>query len=88
MLHRRIIYSGPSTVAAESLGQEGSNARKIVGWHVGTVAHVGLARVAVQRVLYDGRTAKGLGLVHRGDRGSQYLSILHVKRSAEAGIEP
>ena len=28
------------------------------------------------------------GLVHRSDRGSQYLSIRYTERLAEAGIEP
>jgi hypothetical protein len=30
----------------------------------------------------------GSGLVHHSDRGSQYLSIRHTERLAEAGIEP
>jgi putative transposase len=29
-----------------------------------------------------------MGLVHRGDRGSQYLSIKYTERLAETGIEP
>ena len=30
----------------------------------------------------------GTGLVHHSDRGSQYLSIRHTERLADAGIEP
>jgi transposase InsO family protein len=29
-----------------------------------------------------------MGPVHRGDRGSQYLSIKYTERLAETGIEP
>jgi transposase InsO family protein len=34
------------------------------------------------------RPDKGTGLVHHGDRGSQYLSIRYTERLAEAGIQP
>ncbi len=35
-----------------------------------------------------GWPGKGMGLVHHGDRGSQYLSTCYSERLAEAGIEP
>lgn len=38
--------------------------------------------------MHDRRPAKGMGLVHHSDRGSQYLSIRYSERLAEAGIEP
>lgn len=38
--------------------------------------------------MHDRRPAKGMGLVHHSDRGSQYLSIRYTERLAEAGIEP
>lgn len=34
------------------------------------------------------RPANGMGLVHHGARGSQYLSIRYSERLAGAGIEP
>ncbi len=38
--------------------------------------------------MHDRRPAKGIGLVHHSDRGSQYLSIRYTERLAEDGIEP
>ena len=38
--------------------------------------------------MHDRRPARGMGLVHHSDRGSQYLSIRYGERLAEAGIEP
>ena len=38
--------------------------------------------------MHDRRPAKGMGLVHHSDRGSQYLSIRYSERLAEAEIEP
>lgn len=38
--------------------------------------------------MYDRRPAKGMGMVHHSDCGSQYLSIRYSERLAEAGIEP
>jgi transposase InsO family protein len=37
---------------------------------------------------HDRRREKGMGPVHHGDRGSQYLSIRFSERLAEAGFEP
>ncbi len=34
------------------------------------------------------RAAKGSGLIHYSDRGSQYLAIRHTERLTEAGVEP
>ena len=36
----------------------------------------------------SGGPAKGGGLVHHSDRGSQYLSIRYTERLGEAGIAP
>jgi transposase InsO family protein len=42
---------------------------------------------ALEQVLYA-RQPERNGLVHHGDRGSQYVSIKYSERLAEAGIEP
>ncbi len=63
-------------------------ARKIVGWRVSTTAHAGFVLDALEQAVHDRRPAKGAGLVHHSDRGSQYLSIRYTERLAEAGIEP
>ncbi|MTH62390.1 IS3 family transposase [Paracoccus litorisediminis] len=63
-------------------------ARKIVGWRVSTSAHAGFVLDALEQAVHDRRPAKGIGLVHHSDRGSQYLSIRYSERLAEAGIEP
>ena len=42
----------------------------------------------LEQALHDRRPARGPGLVHHSDRGSQYVSIKGTKRLAEAGIEP
>ena len=63
-------------------------ARKIVGWRVSTSAHAGFVLDALEQAVHERRPAKGMGLVHHSDRGSQYLSIRYTERLAEAGIEP
>lgn len=63
-------------------------ARKIVGWRVSTSAHAGFVLDALEQAVHERRPTKGMGLVHHGDRGSQYLSIRYSERLAEAGIEP
>ena len=63
-------------------------ARKIVGWRVSTSAHAGFVLDALEQAVHERRPAKGMGLVHHSDRGSQYLSIRYSERLAEAGIEP
>ena len=63
-------------------------ARRIVGWRVSTSAHAGFVLDALKQAVHDRRPAKGTGLVHHSDRGSQYLSIRYTERLAEAGIEP
>lgn len=63
-------------------------ARKIVGWRVSTSAHAGFVLDALEQAVHDRRPAKGMGLIHHSDRGSQYLSIRYSERLAEADIEP
>ena len=63
-------------------------ARRIVGWRVSRTAHAGFVLDALEQAVHQRRPAKGLGLVHHSDRGSQYLSIKYSERLAEAGIEP
>jgi len=63
-------------------------ARRIVGWRVSNSAHAGFVLDALEQAVHERRPAKGMGLVHHSDRGSQYLSIKYTERLAEAGIEP
>ena len=63
-------------------------ARRIVGWRVSRTAHAGLVLDALEQALPDRRPARGGGLVHHSDRGSQHLSIRGTERLLEAGIEP
>jgi transposase InsO family protein len=63
-------------------------ARRIVGWRASRTAHAGFVLDALEQAVHDRRPAKGIGLVHHSDRGSQYLSIKYTERLAEAGIEP
>lgn len=63
-------------------------ARRIVGWRVSTSAHAGFVLDALEQAVHERRPAKGMGLVHHSDRGSQYLSIKYSERLGEAGIEP
>jgi transposase InsO family protein len=60
-------------------------ARRIVGWRVGNSLRTELVLDALEQALWS-RTGTE-GLVHHSDRGSQYLSIRHTERLAEAGIE-
>uniref|UniRef100_A4WY88 Integrase catalytic domain-containing protein n=1 Tax=Cereibacter sphaeroides (strain ATCC 17025 / ATH 2.4.3) TaxID=349102 RepID=A4WY88_CERS5 len=46
-------------------------ARKIVGWRVSNSAHAGFVLDALEQAVHDRRPAKGIGLVHHSDRGSQ-----------------
>ena len=63
-------------------------ARRIVGWRASRTAHASFVLDALEQALHERRPAKGNGLVHHSDRGSQYLSICYTERLAEAGIEP
>ncbi|WP_449229764.1 IS3 family transposase [Azospirillum argentinense] len=63
-------------------------ARKIVGWRVSRTAHAGFVLDALEQALHDRRPAKGSGLIHHSDRGSQYVAIRYTERLTEAGVEP
>jgi putative transposase len=63
-------------------------ARRIVGWRVSRTAHAGFVLDALEQAVHERRPAKGIGLVHHSDRGSQYLSIKYTQRLSDAGIEP
>ncbi|MBK3737552.1 IS3 family transposase, partial [Azospirillum brasilense] len=63
-------------------------ARRIVGWRVSRTAHAGFVLDALEQALHDRRPAKGSGLIHHSDRGSQYVAIRYTERLTDAGIEP
>ncbi|WP_085938479.1 IS3-like element ISAli4 family transposase [Azospirillum lipoferum] len=63
-------------------------ARRIVGWRVSSTAHAGFVLDALEQALHDRRPAKGSGLIHHSDRGSQYVAIRYTERLTEAGVEP
>ena len=62
-------------------------ARRIVGWRVSNSLRADLALDALEQALYERSVSPRDGLVHHGDRGSQYLCIRYTERLAEAGIE-
>lgn len=74
--------------AVMSISAKIGYARKIVGWRVSNSAHAGFVLDALEQAVDNRRPAKGMGLVHHSDRGSQYLSIKYTERLADAGIEP
>jgi putative transposase len=59
-----------------------------VGWRVSRTAQAAFVLDALEQAIHDRRPARGGGLIHHSDRGSQYLSIRYTERLAEAGIEP
>ena len=61
---------------------------RIVGWRVSRTAHAGFVLDAPERALHDRRQAKGSGLIHHSDRGSQYVAIKYTERLTDAGVEP
>ncbi|WP_391346253.1 IS3 family transposase [Azospirillum sp. A23] len=63
-------------------------ARKIVGWRVSRTAHAGFVLDALEQALHDRRPAKGSGLIHHSDRGSQYVAVRYTERLTDAGVEP
>jgi transposase InsO family protein len=46
-------------------------ARRIVGWRVSRTAQASFVLDALEQALHDRRPAKGSGLIHHSDRGSQ-----------------
>jgi putative transposase len=63
-------------------------ARRIVGWRVSRTAQASFVLDALEQALHDRRPARGSGLIHHSDRGSQYVSIKYTERLTGAGVEP
>lgn len=63
-------------------------ARRIVGWRVSRTMATDFVLDALEQALFAREPANSDGLVHRSDRGPQYVAILYTERLAEAGIEP
>ena len=63
-------------------------ARRIVGWRMSRSMQTDFVLDALEQALYDRQPERAESLVHHSDRGSQYVSIWHTERLAEAGIEP
>lgn len=61
---------------------------RIVGWSVSTSAHASFVLIALGQTVHERRPAQGIGLVHQGDRGSQYLSTRYAERLVDKGVEP
>ena len=61
-------------------------ARKLVGWAMSETMPQELTLAALDMAL--GWRDPDADLVHHSDRGSQYVSIRHSERLAEAGVEP
>ena len=63
-------------------------ARFIVGWRVSSSMRTDFVLDALEQALYARKPERDGALIHRSDRGSQYVSIRYSERLAEAGIEP
>ncbi len=63
-------------------------ARRIVGWRVSRTMRTDFVLDALEQALYARQPGDDGTLIHRSDRGSQYVSIRYTERLAEAGIEP
>jgi transposase InsO family protein len=63
-------------------------ARGIVGWPASRTAHASFVLNALEQALDYRKPTHRAGLIHRNDRGSQYVLIKYTERLAEAGIEP
>jgi putative transposase len=63
-------------------------ARRIVGWRVSRTAEASFVLDALEQAIHARAPARGGGLIHHSDRGSQYLSIRYTERLGEAGIAP
>jgi putative transposase len=63
-------------------------ARRILGWRTGTSMSTELVMDALEQAIWTRqRTGADLGsVVAHSDRGSQYVSIRHTERLAQAGI--
>ena len=61
--------------------------RRVVGWQVSTSLRSDLALDALEMAIYSRNRQELRGLVHRSDRGVQFVSIRYTERLAEAGIE-
>ncbi len=61
-------------------------ARRILGWKVSATAHTDFVLDALEQALHARRPDDSL--IHRSDRGVQYVSIRYSERLAEAGIAP
>jgi transposase InsO family protein len=55
---------------------------------VARTAHAGFVLDALEQALHDRRPAKGSGLIHHSDRGSQYVAIRYTERLTDAGVVP
>jgi transposase InsO family protein len=62
-------------------------ARRIVGWRVSASLRTDLVLDALEQAIYDGSPETDR-LVHRNDRGTQYLSMRYTERLGDAGIAP
>ena len=61
-------------------------ARRIIGWRVAHSISAKLVRDALEKAIWS---RSGIdGVVHKNDRGSQYLSIRYSERRTKAGAQP
>jgi putative transposase len=62
--------------------------RRVVGWALASHMRTALPLEALEMAIWTRRRRDLTGLVHHGDRGSQYLSIRYTDALAEAGALP
>ena len=60
--------------------------RFIVGWQISTSLRSDLALDALEMAIYASNKSGLTGLIHRNDRGVQYLSIYYSERLGKAEI--
>ena len=63
-------------------------ARRIAGWRVSTSMKTDFVLDALEQPLYARQPHRTGDLIHRSDRGSQYVSIRYTERLTEAEVEP
>lgn len=64
------------------------SARRIVGWRVSIPMRTDIVFDALEQALYARQPERDGSLISHSDRGSQYVSIRHTERLAEAAMEP
>ncbi|WP_155774203.1 IS3 family transposase [Rhodovulum sp. MB263] len=63
-------------------------ARRIVGWRVSTSMTTQVVLDAPEQAIWQRKPPGNKGLIHRSERGSQYLSVKYTEGLADADVDP